>query len=135
MSWRVSLTFLPSMWLTPLPCSPVVGYLLGFGLFALTQSLIILLYAVYVLGAELAGSLAAAFAVEALLVGLAVVMGIFFSFYARNEFQVIQFIPIVIIPQIVLSGFLTPLETMHQPLRWLAYAMPMTYANRPCGRS
>jgi len=108
----------------------VLGYLLGFGLFALLQSLIILLYAVYVLGVELAGSLASAFAVEALLVAVAVLMGIFFSFYARNEFQVIQFIPIVIIPQVVLSGFLTPLETMHEALRWLAHAMPMTYANR-----
>ncbi len=108
----------------------VLGYLLGFGLFALAQSLIILLYAVYVLGVRLAGSLASAFAVEALLVAVAVLMGIFFSFYARNEFQVIQFIPIVIIPQVVLSGFLTPLETMHEPLRWLAHAMPMTYANR-----
>lgn len=108
----------------------VLGYLLGFGLFALVQSLIILLYAVYALGVQLAGSLASAFAVEAMLVAVAVLMGIFFSFYVRNEFQVIQFIPIVIIPQVVLSGLLTPLETMHEPLRWLAHAMPMTYANR-----
>ena len=107
----------------------VLGYLLGFGVFALVQSLIILLFAVYALGVKLAGSLGAAFVVEGALVAVAVVMGIFFSFYARNELQVIQFIPIVIIPQIVLSGFMTPLETMYQPLRWLAMAMPMTYAN------
>ncbi len=107
----------------------VVGYLLGFGLFALIQSLVILLFSVYALGVKLAGSLAAAFTVEAALVAVAVVMGIFFSFYARNELQVIQFIPIVIIPQVVLSGFFTPVETMWEPLRWLAYAMPMTYAN------
>ncbi|MEW6032974.1 MAG: ABC transporter permease [Bacillota bacterium] len=107
----------------------VVGYLVGFGVFALGQSLVILLFAVYALGVKLAGSLGTAFVVEASLVAVAVVMGIFFSFYARNELQVIQFIPIVIIPQIVLSGFITPLETMHEPLRWLALAMPMTYAN------
>ena len=108
----------------------VLGYLLGFGFFALIQSLIILLFTVYVLQAKLAGSLASVFAIEAALVAVAVVMGIFFSFYARNELQVIQFIPIVIIPQVVVSGFVVPLETMWAPLRWLAYAMPMTYANR-----
>lgn len=107
----------------------VIGYLLGFGVFALMQSLVILLFAVYALGVKLAGSLGAAFVVEAALVAVAVVMGIFFSFYARNELQVIQFIPIVIIPQVVLSGFVTPLDTMYEPLRWLALAMPMTYAN------
>jgi ABC-2 type transport system permease protein len=108
----------------------VLGYLLGFGFFALIQSLIILLFTVYVLQAKLVGSLASAFAIEAALVAVAVVMGIFFSFYARNELQVIQFIPIVIIPQVVVSGFVVPLETMWWPLRWLAHAMPMTYANR-----
>jgi len=107
----------------------VIGYLLGFGLFAILQSLVILLFAVYALGVKIAGSLVAAFIVESALVGVAVVMGIFFSFYARTEFQVIQFIPLVIIPQIVLSGFMTPLETMWEPLRWLGMAMPMTYAN------
>ncbi len=108
----------------------VLGYLLGFGLFALVQSLIILLFTIYVLGAKLAGGLLAAFVAEALLVAVAVVMGIFFSFYARNEFQVIQFIPIVVIPQVVLCGFITPLETLWTPLRLLAYAMPMTYCVR-----
>lgn len=107
----------------------VLGYLLGFGLFALIQSLVILFFSVWVLGVKPAGSLAAAFAVEAEFVAVSVLMGIFFSFYARNELQVIQFIPIVIIPQIVLSGFMTPLETLWEPLRWLAAAMPLTYAN------
>lgn len=107
----------------------VVGYLLGFGIFALAQSLVILLFSVYALGVKLAGSLGAAFTVEAALVAVAVVMGIFFSFYARNELQVIQFIPIVVLPQAMLSGLLTPIDTMWEPLRWLAYAMPMTYAN------
>ncbi|MCL6581686.1 MAG: ABC transporter permease [Firmicutes bacterium] len=108
----------------------VLGYLFGFGLFALAQSLVILLFSIYVLGVDPAGGLDQAFVVEAALVAVAVVMGIFFSFYARNELQVVQFIPVVIIPQVVLSGFIVPLETMWTPLRYLAYAMPMTYANR-----
>lgn len=107
----------------------VLGYLLGFGVFALVQSLVILLFSVYVLGAKLAGSLLSAFVIEGLFVAVAVVMGIFFSFYARNELQVIQFIPIVIIPQVILSGFMTPIETLWKPLQWLAAVMPMTYAN------
>jgi len=57
-------------------------------------------------------------------------MGILASVFARTEFQVIQFIPLLIIPQALLSGLIWPVEEMPAYLQPLAYIMPLTYANR-----
>jgi len=57
-------------------------------------------------------------------------LGMLASAFARNEFQVVQFIPLLIIPQILLSGTFWPIEDMPSYLRPFAYLMPLTYANR-----
>lgn len=108
----------------------VLGYMLGFGLFAVVQSAVILLFTIYVLRIHHVGSLALVFLVEALLTVGAVNLGIFFSTYARTELQVVQFIPIVIVPQVLLSGIILPVENLPQGLRILSSLMPLTYANR-----
>ncbi|OGO04694.1 MAG: hypothetical protein A2Y60_07530 [Chloroflexi bacterium RBG_13_54_9] len=60
----------------------------------------------------------------------AVNLGIFVSAYASNEFQVVQFIPLFILPQVFLSGVLWPVEQMASYLQWLSKVMPLTYAIR-----
>ena len=60
----------------------------------------------------------------------AVNLGIFFSTYARTELQVIQFIPVVIIPQILLSGVIVAVEDLPRLLNFAARLMPLTYANQ-----
>ena len=107
----------------------VLGYMLGFGLFALVQSAVLLLFTIYVLRIHHVGSLALVFLVEALLTVGAVNLGIFFSTYARTELQVVQFIPIVIVPQVLLSGIILPVENLPRGLRILSSLMPLTYAN------
>lgn len=107
----------------------VLGYMLGFGLFAVVQSAVILLFTIYVLRIHHVGSLALVFLVEALLTVGAVNLGIFFSTYARTELQVVQFIPIVIVPQVLLSGIILPVENLPRGLRILSSLMPLTYAN------
>jgi ABC-2 type transport system permease protein len=108
----------------------VVGYTLGFGVFALVQSLVILLWSVYVLDITYVGNLAVIFLVEAVLTVVAVGMGIFLSIFARNELQAIQFIPIVILPQALLSGLIWPIHDMPNWLQPFAYVMPLTYGLR-----
>jgi ABC-2 type transport system permease protein len=107
----------------------VMGYVLGFTLFALLQSLIILLFVVYVLRVHYAGNLGLLFLVTLALTIGAVNMGIFASAFARNELQVIQFIPLLIVPQILLGGLFFPVKTLPIILKQLAYAFPLTYAN------
>ena len=64
----------------------------------------------------------------ALLVVGAVNLGITLSFYARNELQVIQFIPLVLLPQTFLGGLFWPVQTLWAPLRWLSQLFPLTHA-------
>ncbi len=108
----------------------VTGYMLGFALFALAQAFIILGYTIWGLNVHYTGSLAVIFIVEFLLALMAVNLGIFFSTFARNEFQVVQFIPLVVVTQILLSGALWPVEEMPAWLQPVAWLMPLTHANR-----
>lgn len=106
----------------------VLGYMLGFGFFALLQAMVMLLFTIYVLQVKYTGSLAAIFVVTLALVLGAVNLGIFLSTFARNELQAIQFIPIVILPQVLLSGLLWPVQDMPGWLQAIARIMPLTYA-------
>lgn len=108
----------------------VIGYMLGFSLFALAQSLIILGYTIFVLEVHYAGSLLVVFLVELLLALMAVNLGIFFSTFARSEFQVVQFIPLVVVTQILLSGAFWAISAMPAWLQPVAWLMPLTHANQ-----
>jgi ABC-2 type transport system permease protein len=106
----------------------VVGYLCGFFLFALTQTLIVLFFTIYVLDVTFHGDLWQIFVFQVVIIAGAVNLGIFTSTFARNEFQMIQFIPLIILPQVFLGGLLWPVEQMPDYLQWLAKILPLTYA-------
>lgn len=108
----------------------LLGYLGGFLVFALAQSLIILVLTVYGLGIEFRGGFGAVFLVVAIFTVFAVNLGIFLSAFARNELQAVQFIPLVLYPQILLGDFIFRVADMSALLRPLAAAMPLTYASR-----
>ena len=121
----------------------VLGYSLGFGLFATIQVLVLLgwtLLNVQVpaigplaafsvgLAVPVAGSPFLAFLVVMLLALGAVSLGILLSTFARTELQVVQFIPLVIVPQALLSGVLFPVSSMPDILQAIARVLPLTYA-------
>jgi ABC-2 type transport system permease protein len=54
-------------------------------------------------------------------------LGIFVSLFAHNEFQVLQSLPVVIAPQIILGGVFLPVDELPQYLEIPARAMPLTY--------
>lgn len=113
---------------TPIKRSEIVfGYLIGYGIFAIIQTLIIVLFSIYLLNINLAGSLAYVILINILLAIAALVMGIFISTFANSEFQMIQFIPIVAIPQVFFSGIF-PLENMSPWLSNIGYLFPLRYA-------
>jgi ABC-2 type transport system permease protein len=107
----------------------VLGYICGFTLFALVQSLVILLFVIFALRVHYSGNLALVFLVSALLTIGSVNLGIFLSTFAQNEFQIVQFIPLVFGVQIFLSGIFWPVAQLPGVLRPLSYIMPLTYAN------
>jgi ABC-2 type transport system permease protein len=107
----------------------VLGYVAGFGIFAVLQATVILLVTVFVLQVEYAGSLALVLLlVVAVTVGAAN-LGIFLSTFARTELQAVQFIPIVIVPQGLLSGVIWPIDSFPRWLQGVAHVLPLTYSN------
>jgi ABC-2 type transport system permease protein len=107
----------------------VSGYILGFSLVAMIQSVTTLLIVVFIFGVPMRGSPITAFAVILLLGAGALALGSFVSNFARSEFQVVQFIPIVIIPQIVLCGVFWPVQSVPEFLRPISNVLPLTYAS------
>jgi ABC-2 type transport system permease protein len=107
--------------------SIVTGYLMGFLLFALLQTLIIFFYMVYVLDVNYQGEIWQIIIFQAIIGIGAVCLGTFASTFARNEFQIMQFIPIVIVPQFFLCGLLWPVDGMPEYLQWIAKFLPLTY--------
>lgn len=106
----------------------VVGYMLGFTVVALIQAAEVLGFGLIVLDLYNAGPVWLIFGIEVLLALGAVNLGIFLSTFARNEFQAVQFIPLVVVPQVLLSGLLVPVSSEPEWLQWISNALPLTYA-------
>lgn len=121
----------------------VAGYSLGFGLMALVQMAVLLVWFLgslripalgpipeiaIGLGVESAGSALYAYLVVLLLAVGAVSLGILVSTFARTELQVIQSIPIVMVPQFLLSGVLFPTSSLPEILQPLVLIMPVHWA-------
>ncbi len=105
----------------------VVGYLVGYGIFAVIQTLLVVLYATYVLGIHIEGSILLVFLVNIILALIALSLGTLLSTFANSEFQMMQFIPIVIVPQIFFSGIIA-VDSMASWLQAVAHVMPLYYA-------
>ena len=106
----------------------VVGYMLGFTVLALVQSIEVLVFALAVLKIHNQGSVLLIFGMEALMAIAAVNLGIFLSMFARSEFQAVQFIPLVVVPQVLLSGIIFPVSSEPTVLQWISAVLPLTYA-------
>lgn len=104
----------------------VLGYLIGYGIFAIMQTLIVVFYSIKVLGIMLVGSLWNVLLINLSLALVALLLGILLSAFANSEFQMMQFIPIAIIPQVFFAGIL-PVEGMPEWMQIIAKFMPMYY--------
>ncbi|BCJ97035.1 ABC transporter permease [Anaerocolumna chitinilytica] len=118
---------LERMLMTPIQRRSIIGgYTIGYGIFAIIQTIILVLFSIYVLGLSSNGNVLWVILIMLLLAVAAVSLGEFISIFASSEFQVVQFIPIIIIPQIFFSG-LIPLDTLPYHLGVLSYIMPLFY--------
>lgn len=106
----------------------VLGYMLGFGLVAIVQAVVILSSAILVLRIHYEGHLALVFLLVITLVVASVNLGIFLSTFARTELQAVQFIPVVLVPQGLISGLLWPVESLPGWLQGVARGLPLTYS-------
>lgn len=105
----------------------VLGYVAGFGVLAAVQSVVLLGAAVVFLDVSFVHGVGLFVLVELLGALTALGLGILLSLFAENEFQAIQFIPVVISPQVILGGTFIPVEQLPWYLEYPALAMPVTY--------
>ncbi len=106
----------------------LAGYAVAFGLVGVVQSLITVGVSARLLGLEIAGPwwLLVLVAVVDALLGTA--LGLFVSAFARTEFQAVQFMPAVVIPQLLLCGLFVPRAALPPALEAVSGLLPLSYA-------
>ncbi len=106
----------------------LLGYGLAFGLAAALQAVVTVTVATTVYDLDVAGSvwLVVLIAVVDALLGVA--LGLLASAFARSEFQAVQFMPVIVLPQFFLCGLLVPREQMAGWLQAISDVLPLTYA-------
>ena len=106
----------------------LVGYSLAFGLVALVQALLAVSLAVGLLGLDVGGPLWALGLVAVADAVLGTTLGLFVSAFAETEFQAVQFMPAVVIPQILLCGLFVSRDSLPDVLGAVSDVLPLSYA-------
>jgi ABC-2 type transport system permease protein len=106
----------------------LAGYALAFALAAVVQASIASAVAFGLLGLDVEGSVALVVLLAVANAVLGVALGLFLSAFASTEFQAVQFMPAVLLPQLLLCGLLVARDEMAEALQWLSAVLPMTYA-------
>lgn len=113
---------------TPVKRSEIVyGYMLSYGIIAIFQTAVVVLAAIWLLNVEVVGNILNVIIVNVVLALVALAFGILLSTLAKSEFQMMQFIPLVIMPQLFFSGII-PLSSMGEWAPTVGKFLPLTYS-------
>lgn len=106
----------------------LVGYAVAFGVVAALQSVLAVGVSVGLLGLEIVGHVWLLTLVAVVDATLGTALGLFVSAFARTEFQAVQFMPAIVVPQILLAGLLVPRDSMPDVLGAISDVLPLSYA-------
>ena len=106
----------------------LLGYGIAFGLAAAVQSIILVALCVWGLGLTVGGPVWMLVVVAVANSVLGTASGLFVSAFARTEFQAVQFMPLVVVPQILLCGLFIAREDLPSVLEGVSDALPLSYA-------
>jgi ABC-2 type transport system permease protein len=104
------------------------GYGIAFGLAATVQASVVSAVAYLFLGLETKGSPGFVILIAAANAVLGVALGLLASAFAKTEFQAVQFMPVVVLPQILLCGLFVTRESMAGWLQAVSDVLPLTYS-------
>ena len=104
------------------------GYAVAFGLVAVVQVVVALGVSITWLGLDVAGSLWMLLLIAVLDAVLGMALGLFVSAFAGSEFQAVQFMPVFVLPQVLLCGLFVPRGEMGWVLNWISDVLPLSYA-------
>ena len=106
----------------------ILGYTLAFGLLAVLQTAVAVGFATLVCGLEVEKSVVLLFVVAIADALLGTALGLLASAFARTEFQVVQFMPVFVFPQILLGGIFLPRDQLPDVLETIGDWMPLSHA-------
>ena len=106
----------------------LVGYALAFGAVAALQAALAVGLSVGLLGLDVQGPVWLLLVVAVVDAVLGTALGLFVSAFAQTEFQAVQFMPAIVIPQILLCGLFVPRDQLPQALEWVSNLLPLSYA-------
>lgn len=104
------------------------GYGIAFGLAAAVQASVATAVAYWLFDLQTAGSPGLVILIAVINALLGVALGLLCSAFARTEFQAVQFMPVVVIPQFLLCGLLVARDQMAGWLEAISNALPLSYA-------
>jgi ABC-2 type transport system permease protein len=106
----------------------LLGYALAFGLVATVQSALAVGVCVWLLDLAVAGAVWLLLVVAVVDAVLGTALGLFVSAFARTEFQAVQFMPALVIPQLLLCGLFVPRDALPGVLEAVSDVLPLSYA-------
>ncbi|WP_082358122.1 ABC transporter permease [Arthrobacter alpinus] len=104
------------------------GYALAFSIMAALQALVATAVAYWVFKISIEGNGGWVVLISVLTAVLGVALGLLCSAFATTEFQAVQFMPVVVIPQILLCGLFVARSEMNTVLQAIANVLPLSYA-------
>lgn len=106
----------------------LMAYGTAFSIAAAVQAIVACVVSFWLLGFSTAGAPVWVFVIAIDNAVLGVGLGLLFSAFARTEFQAVQFIPLVMVPQLLLAGVIVPRAAMPGWLEWISNLLPASYA-------
>jgi ABC-2 type transport system permease protein len=104
------------------------GYGVAFSIMAALQSLVATAVAYWVFGLDIKGSPGLVVMIAVINAVLGVALGLLCSAFARTEFQAVQFMPVVVVPQILLCGLFVARDRMNEALEAVSNVLPLTFS-------
>ena len=119
---------LEQLFVTPVGSAGLLlGKLIPYAIVGMFETLIVLLVMVYVFGVPIVGSLPLLLGLSALFLVCALGLGLLVSTLARTQLQAMQFAFLIMLPSVLLSGFMFPRAEMPWPIYMISFAIPVTY--------
>ena len=106
----------------------VIGYAAAFAVLATVQAFVIVGFAIWVCGMNVAGPVGLVVLVAVLDAVLGCALGLGASALARTEFQAVQLMPLILFPQLITCGLIMPRDEMPALLEAISRVLPLTYA-------
>ncbi len=119
---------LEQLFVTPVgPLGLLLGKLVPYAIMGFVETLVILAVMVFVFQVAISGNLMLLMGFSLLFLLAVLGLGLLISTVAKTQLQALQVSFLILLPSILLSGFIFPREGMPTPIYWLSFAIPVTY--------